>query len=139
MSEENSKEFAFKELELLQNAIERVENIRLKFRGWYIGLLTGLTVAFYSSSPIKLTRIEYISACVLLTVIFFFIEAGYRIPETRAINRSNEVETMIREGNYKGPKIGESMRPQGARRWIPEKIEFRFYLVLITYILLHLM
>lgn len=120
-------------MELIQAIITRTESVRIKFRSWYIGLIAAISAAFYTTDKL-MNAIAFLAFCSALTIFFFMIELFYRLPESRAIQRSNQIEEFLRGEvqNYDGPKIGISIRPPG-HRYLPIKREFRFYLLLCTY------
>lgn len=134
MKEElTEKEYAWKEMELLQAIIERTEGVRMKFRGWYIGLITAISAAFYTTKDF-IDKYGFLIFCTALTIFFCMIESFYRLPESRAIQRSNDIEKFLRgeTNEYSGPKIGVSLRPSG-HRYIPRLVEFRYWLLFATY------
>ncbi|MDT7827168.1 hypothetical protein RQM65_00645 [Pricia sp. S334] len=102
---------ATKEIEILNTAIARQEEIGLKIRGWCITLFSAITVAYLSDGFIDLSVGNYLIIVLISTFLFYLIESSHRLSEARAIKRSSSVEQIIRTDvmTYDGPLISQSL------------------------------
>lgn len=114
---ENSNEVtipqvALDELQILAGVIERKEAVRLRQRNWVVTAVSGLSIAFFSSSR-GIRPGEYAAVALAMIVIFWLMETVYQHVEDRAIQRSRELEALLRERRpYDGPLISESLSPR---------------------------
>jgi hypothetical protein len=103
---------ALDELQILAGVIERKEAVRLRQRNWVITAVSGLSIAFFSNSH-GIQPGEYAAVTLATIVIFWLMETVYQHVEDRAIQRSRDLEALLREGRtYDGPLISESLSPK---------------------------
>ncbi len=132
-----SRDDIWKELEIAQTLIARQESNRHQFRNWYVGILTALLIAF-ASKEITIEKNQFLILSGIITLIFYILEFGFGASEGRIINRSNELEEILRtNGEYDGPKIGLSLRPIG-KRYLPKRSDIKFVRMTFTYLIMFL-
>ncbi len=142
MKKHGKYDTALKEIEILNLAIARQEDIGLKIRGWCITLITALTIAFLSNELIT-NKETFFWITLFVIFLFYHIETLHRVAEIRAIRRSQRVEKIMRLGlPYDGPDISRSLvfgRPGDKRKaWFNPRIFwtyfFLFAFALVIYI-----
>ena len=135
-------DLAIKEIELLNVAIARQETIGLKIRGWFLTLISAVTITLLSKDSFGLSLIGYFAISVTIILFFFFIEISHRVVEFKAIDRSQHVERLIRENKvkkYDGPKISDSLVEKNPKCWFEAIFHpriFPSYLIIFILILL---
>ena len=87
----------FREYELLQRAIDKLDGQRFQIRGWAI---TVAGVAFTVSLSVKQPLIAFLG--VFTTSFFAFLEVVYMQMEVDVIRRSNALEDLIKEHRRTG-------------------------------------
>lgn len=103
---------ALDELRILAGIIERKEAVRFRQRNWVITAVSGLSIALFSKG-VNVTPGEYAAVAMATIVIFWLMETVYQHVEDRAIQRSRNLEEILREGRpYDGPLISESLSPR---------------------------
>ena len=101
----NKENMALEELKIFQKTISDHEDVFLKIRGWSITLVSAISVG-YLSDRISISYFEYVFLSLMIVVFFSWSEAIHRVAQTRAKNRSGEIEQAIRgEIEYNGPSI----------------------------------
>lgn len=100
---------AFEELKALQNIISSQEETRAKVKNWAVGLISAISVAFLTQKA-SFSRKGYFVISIGITILFLWLDVVHRVAQNRAIQRSNEVERILREeADYDGPKIGATL------------------------------
>lgn len=106
---------ALDELQILAGIIERKEAVRLRQRNWVITAVSGLSIALFSKG-VNVTAGKYAVVGLATIVIFWLMETVYQHVEDRAIQRSKNLEAILREGRpYDGPLISDSLSPRSLR------------------------
>lgn len=107
-----AQQLALEELQILAGIIERKEAVRLRQRNWVITAVSGLSIALFSKG-LDVSASEYAAVALTTIVIFWLMETVYQHVEDRAIQRSKDLEGILREGRpYDGPLISESLSPR---------------------------
>lgn len=105
-------QIALDELQILAGVIERKEAVRLRQRNWVVTVVSGLSIAFFSDSR-HIHPGEYVAVALATVMIFWLMETVYQHVEDRAIQRSRNLEELLREGRpYDGPLISASLSPR---------------------------
>ncbi len=99
---------AIEEWKLLQSIIARQEGLVFTIRGCHIAFITALSVgAFTGRIAVNGLSLAMIGIGVLLA--FLWMELAQRVPLKRSIERSKAVEESMRNGNYQGPWLADSL------------------------------
>lgn len=110
MSHSKDKERALDELRILQGIVARHDDISFKIKGWCVTLITGIMLALKSGNFAVSTKSSLILAFGI-SLLFLWVDVVYRVAEDRAIDRSDEIEKLMRdESEYDGPKIVMTLR-----------------------------
>jgi hypothetical protein len=96
-NQDQLREIVFEEWKHIQAVIARKSEARLKFRGWLYTLLSALFLADFSKQ-IELSRWTFLALASLMVFLFTLKEYIIHVEHIRAINRSRELETFLREG-----------------------------------------
>lgn len=106
-------DIAMEEIKILQSIIARHDDLSIRIKSWCISLNIGLIAAFYginASNQISFNKISMVIILVLLTGFFLWLDTIYRVAMDRAIQRTTEIETEIREHKLSTyPKINISL------------------------------
>lgn len=87
----------FREYDLLQKAIDKLDGQRFQIRGWAI---TVAGIAFTVSLSVNQSLIAFLG--VATTAFFAFLEVVYMHMEDDVIRRSNALEDLIKEHRWTG-------------------------------------
>lgn len=110
VSHENKLQIQLKELDILASIIGIEEEIRAKFKGWYIVLLAGFSLAILSKTIILTNDFFIVIIPLFLTFSFWLLEGVYRVAEDRAIKRSATLEGEIKNPErFNSPNIATSL------------------------------
>jgi hypothetical protein len=96
-NQDQLREVVFVEWEHVQAVIERKSEARLKFRGWLYTLMSALFIAAFSNE-LDLSRWTFLALALLLVILFALKEYIIHIEHLRAIDRSRDLETFLRDG-----------------------------------------
>jgi hypothetical protein len=110
LDNECQRSAAIEEMKLLSSIIGRIENSIYKQKGWLLTLVTGLSLALLKDEPF-ISKQQYLFISILITILFLIVDGIQRVPVHRAILRSRDVETSLRENkNFDSPLISASLR-----------------------------
>ncbi|UCE59909.1 MAG: hypothetical protein JSU63_20995 [Phycisphaerales bacterium] len=126
---------ALEELKLLQAIIARQDQMRFRIKTWATTIFSALSLALFTEK-IELSTSSFLLAALLVSGLFWALDAIYRTSEERAIRRAKVVEECIESaGPYKGPKIAASLSTTGSWREFMGALQrarvFALYVILI--------
>lgn len=113
-------DIALEELRLLESIIAKHDDLRAHMMNWAVGLVTALSAAYLSDKS-GLDHWGFLTVGAFVALLFFWMDAVYKVAQDRAIKRAALVEQHLRQLNekepqpYDGPRIGESLSP--ANTW----------------------
>jgi len=84
----------WKEFELLQGIIDRQMTARWQIRAWLLAFQGALTVALFTD---KLNQKAFLWSAIAGTVIAWVLEMSENFVIAKAIERQNEIETVLRD------------------------------------------
>ena len=107
----NRNEIAVEELKLVQTIIQHQGDVGLRIKSWCITLVAVLGAARLNTDT-SISASAFVLGATSLIAVFLWLDAMHRVPQDRAILRSEEIERYLREedGPYDGPAIGRSLQ-----------------------------
>jgi len=116
---ESRKAIAIEEWKLVSSVIARLENVEHQMRNWLFGLITALTVAFYSNQIEELSGVRFIAIGLFLVATFIWMDLNHRMPKRRAIELSKEIEKSLRDNSveYAGPSLSTALAGNRTGKW----------------------
>ena len=100
---------AIEEWKVLQGAIQNQLKAVLRIRGWGFALITAIAFG-YVGTRFEITQLQYLVLSLGVAVLFLWMELPHRVVQYLAIQRSIEVERMLRgEADYDGPRLSEAL------------------------------
>ena len=112
-----TKDNLWEELKLLQSKIDKIDDFTFRIKNWFITIfiaLTGYSIGY------KKTKLLILN--IFLILIFYVYEVTYRMVNKAFLERSREIEKILREGK----EISEEDKPPHLDKYLPEKYPFKY-------------